>query len=97
MTMPGDPFNWVNAEFDQDAAKDVIRMAVFAADEEAMKPTPVSKIRNPDGGSQSETPHERTARITETVVMYLLEMGLLVLPEDIGSRLDQYLPVQRMP
>jgi hypothetical protein len=62
-----------------------------------MKPPPRSRVRNPDGSSQSETRAERDRRIVGTAVLYLLEMGLLVIPDDADQRLDDYLPVQRMP
>jgi hypothetical protein len=29
--------------------------------------------------------------------MYVLEMGLVVMPDDIDTRLDRFLPAQRMP
>ena len=97
MTSPHNPLGHVNAQFDQDAARNIVRMAVFAADAEAMKPPPVSRIRNPDGSAQSETRHEYTVRIAETAIMYVLEMSLVVMPDDIDTRLDRFLPAQRMP
>lgn len=86
---------WVNAEFDQDAARDIIRWAMFAADAEAGRPGPPSRIPNPDGSSQPETRAEFISRLTRTIVLYLLETGLLVIPDDISQRLEQYLPLQR--
>lgn len=95
MTNPFAP--WVNAEFDKDMAAHLIRTAGFATDFEASKPRPVSRVRNPDGSPQGETAAEHTRRITETAVLYLLEMGLVVIPEDIEERLDRLLPMQRTP
>jgi hypothetical protein len=94
---PEDPFAWTNAEFDKDMADHLLRTAGFAVDNEMLKPRPVSKVRNPDGGSQGETLAEYTQRISRTTILYLLEMGLLVIPEDITERLDDFFPMQRVP
>ena len=88
---------WENAEFDQETAHNLVRMASYAVDAEARKPRPVSRVRNPDGSEQGETAVEFTGRLTETAVLYLLEMGLLVIPEDIGERLEQFFPMEREP
>jgi hypothetical protein len=93
--MAQDPYPWSNAQFDQGMAHNLVRMASHAVDSEVRKPTPVSRVRNPDGSEQGETAAEFTARLTETAVLYLLEMGLLVIPEDIGERLEQFFPLER--
>jgi hypothetical protein len=90
---------WRNAEFDKDTALHIIRdYGLFVADHEALRlPPPVSRIRNPDGSEQPETQHEYVSRVVENTVLYLLEMGLLVIPDDIEQRGEQYFPLQRMP
>jgi hypothetical protein len=80
-----------------DVTDDILRFAVFAADDEAMKPPPLSRIPNPDGSRQQETPAEHTARLVRAGVLHLIEQGLLVIPEDIGERLDRWIPVSRHP
>jgi hypothetical protein len=43
------PGQWANAEFDREKADALIRASMFAAGDEAMKPPPRSRVRNPDG------------------------------------------------
>jgi hypothetical protein len=88
---------WCNAEFDKERTKYLIQAAVFAVDDEVSKPPPWSNVPGPGGEPQHETGAEFIRRITGTAIMYLLEMGLLVIPDDAGERLDDYLPAQRMP
>jgi hypothetical protein len=90
-----DPFAFPRVHPDPEVMKDIIRAAGFAADHEAMKPGPVSRIRNPDGSPQGETAAEFTARIVTAAVMHVVEIGLLTVPEDIATRLDDWLPVSR--
>jgi hypothetical protein len=84
------------AEFNRDQATAVIRVAGFAADTEAMKTTPASRVRNPDGSQQGETMAEHTSRIVRAAVMHLLEQGLVVFPPDIEEKLDDWIPVGRV-
>jgi hypothetical protein len=91
------PDQWSNAEFDREKAGELIQSAMFAVGDEAMKRPPVSRVRAPGGGQQLETSAERDRRIVGTAVLYLLEMGLLAIPDDAEHRLDDYLPLQRMP
>jgi hypothetical protein len=84
------------AEFDRGTATAVIRVADFAADTEAMKTTPASSVRNPDGSQQRETAAEHTSRIVRAAVMHLLEQGLVVFPPDIEEKLDDWIPVGRV-
>jgi hypothetical protein len=69
------PGNW-----DEPAAKVLERLmnnAMFAADSEALKKGPPSRIRNPDGSQQGETPHERTTRVVRAALRMLLANGLI--------------------
>ena len=92
-----DPFGPAKvAEVDPQAAAALLRFARFAADDEAMKPGPRSRIRNPDGSAQGETGHERTGRIVEAAVMHLIEQGLLIVPDDLESRLERPIPIARV-
>jgi hypothetical protein len=84
------------SEFDRGLAAEIIRAADFAVGMEVTKPGPPSRIRNPDGSIQGETPAEFSHRLTETAVLYLLETGLLVIPRDIETRLERPLPIKRM-
>jgi hypothetical protein len=83
------------AEFDRGNAESVLQVASFAADMEMLRPTPVSKVRNPDGSLQGETSAERTSRIVRTAVLHLLEQGLVVFSADIDQRLDRGIPMER--
>jgi hypothetical protein len=58
--------------------------AVFAADSEALRPGPPSRIRSPDGSEQGETGHERTVRMVRATLRMLLANGLItvVAPEN---------------
>jgi hypothetical protein len=79
-----------------DNLRAIMRLADGAADYELVcQPTPASSVRNPDGSAQPETMAERTRRITETVIMYVIENGLLVVPADIAAWLGNYFPAQR--
>ena len=69
--------------------------AVMAADAEALKNAPVSRVRGPDGEVQRETPHEYTRRVVRAGVLHLVEIGLLVVPGDFEARLEDYLPLSR--
>jgi hypothetical protein len=84
------------AEFDREAAGFVVRVASMAAGLEAMKPRPVSRVRTPSGAAQGETLAEHDSRIVKTAVMHLLEQGLVVLPENIGELLDDFIPAERV-
>lgn len=59
---------------------ELTRQAVFAADSEALRTGPPSKIRNPDGSQQGETGHERTVRVTRATLRMLLANGLITSP-----------------
>ncbi|SRR6266851_1966985 len=77
-------------------AADLVEIGVRAADMEVLgNPYPVSSVRHPDGGPQAETQAERTRRIVSTAVMHLIELGLLVIPDDIGGKLEKGIPVSR--
>jgi len=80
---------------DLDPAAGLVRIAVFAADFEAMKPRPASKVPDPNGLVQGETAAEFTRRIIEAGVMHLIEQGLLVIPGDITARLNGPILLQR--
>lgn len=83
-------------EFDREAARNVVRCAVLAAQGEvSRKPVPFSSIRNPDGSRQPETQNECETRLVRTAVMHLLEQGLVVLPPDIMELLDGWIPLER--
>jgi hypothetical protein len=84
------------AEFDRVIAADVIRAASMAASGEALRPAPVSSVRNPDGSVQGETMAEHDGRIVRTAVMHLLEQGLVVFPPDIAVILDDWIPADRV-
>jgi hypothetical protein len=84
------------AEFDREAAGFVVRVASMAAGLEATKVPPASHVPTPDGGIQSETMAEHDSRIVKTAVMHLLEQGLVVLPENIGEMLDDFIPAERV-
>lgn len=84
------------AEFDREAARNVVRCVVLAADSEIRRaPVPFSSVRNPDGSRQAETQSERETRLVRTAVMHLLEQGLVVLPPDIAEMLDDWIPLER--
>jgi hypothetical protein len=94
--MPGLPPDGEVAEFDRDIARDVVRVAAMAASAEALRPTPVSRVRNPDGSAQGETMAEHDARIVRTSVMHLLEQELVVFPGDIKGKLSDWIPAERV-
>jgi hypothetical protein len=83
------------AEFDRETAENVVRAAMLAANTEAVKPRPVSRVRNPDGSAQGETMAEHDSRIVRTAVMHLLEQNLVVFPPDIAETLDGWIPAER--
>jgi hypothetical protein len=91
------PGQWSNAEFDREKADQIIQAAMLSVGDEAMKPRPQSRVRGPSGEPLRETQAEYDRRIVGTAVLYLLEMGLLAIPDDAEHRLDDYLPLQRMP
>lgn len=94
MTMPGIP---PRQEVTETLAA-IIHACDFAVDYELLRqPTPVSSIRGPGGLPQPETGAERSHRTVETAIMYAIENGLLVVPEDVAERFEGYLPVQRAP
>lgn len=78
-----------------EVAETLIYFASMAADFEAMRPGPASRIRNPDGSAQRETEVERTKRIVTAGVLHLVEIGLLVVPDDFTARQDDYFPLSR--
>jgi hypothetical protein len=90
---PAQPFPRVPVP--DDVAERLVYFATFAAGDEALKPGPLSRVRNPDGSVQRETPHEFVRRVVTAGVLHLVEIGLLTVPEDFGNRLEDYLPLQR--
>lgn len=90
-----DPFEFHRVHPDPEIMKSILWAAIMAADLEALKPGPPSHIRNPDGSQQGETAAEFTKRIVTTGVMHVVEIGLLTVPDDIATRLDDFLPVGR--
>jgi hypothetical protein len=69
----------------------------MAASGEALRvPTPLSRIRNPDGSLQNETLAERDSRILRTALFHLLEQNLVVFPADIAETLDGWIPAERV-
>lgn len=79
---------------DTQALDAIIHFGAMAADHELLnKPVPVSSVRNPDGTAQHETAAERTRRIIATAVTHLVDAGLLTVPDDIGERLEQPIPL----
>jgi hypothetical protein len=84
------------AEFNREAARNVVRCAVLAAEVEAgRRPVPRSSVRNPDGSQQDETRSECDTRLVRTAVLHLLEQGLVVLPPDIAEMLNDWIPLTR--
>lgn len=67
--------NW--DEPDAGVLDQLTHQAVFAADSEALRPGPPSRIPNPDGTRQGETGHERTRRIARATLRMLLANGLV--------------------
>jgi hypothetical protein len=66
------------------AHREILRAAGFAVMHEILDESmPVSSVLNPDGGQQPETIIEHQSRIVLTAIMYCIEQGLLVVPEDI--------------
>jgi hypothetical protein len=90
---PLDPFP--RTAVPAEVAETLVYFASMAADNEAMKYRPASRVRGPDGEVQSETPAEFIKRIVTTGVLHLVEIGLLVVPEDFESRQDDYFPLSR--
>lgn len=85
--MPSDgttglPGTW--NEPDGEVLRRLTRDAMFAASGEAMKPGPPSRIRDPDGRQQGETPHEHTKRVVRAALRMLLANGLITVtpPEE---------------
>ncbi len=78
----GLPGNW--NEPDVKVLDQLTRCAALAADTEALRvPTPLSRIRNPDGSLQNETGHERTVRLVRASLRVLLANGIITaLPLD---------------
>jgi hypothetical protein len=85
--------NELPVTYDQELAREVIRFGMFAADTEALKPRPVSRVPGPDGGPQGETAAEFTRRIVGKTITHLLDNGLLAIPEDARDRLDEGIPL----
>lgn len=83
------------AATDPETAAALLQTAMFAADSEALDPAPPSRVPGPDGRPQRETPAEFTRRIVGAGVMHLIEQGLLIVPEDIGDRLEKPVPMRR--
>jgi hypothetical protein len=90
---PLEPFPRIQVP--DEVAERLTYFAAFAADAEAMKYRPASRVRGPDGEIQSETQHEFVRRIVTAGVLHLVEIGLLAVPEDFDARLDDYLPMSR--
>jgi hypothetical protein len=90
---PTQPFPRVRVP--DETAERLTYFASMAADDEALKPRPRSRVRNPDGSSQYETPAEFTRRVVTAGVLHLVEIGLLEVPADFEARLDDYLPLSR--
>jgi hypothetical protein len=67
---------------------EVIRMAVMAADMEALGPVPRSSVRNPDGSIQGETEAERTRRLVNAAIRHSVKSGLLMVAPDAEARLE---------
>jgi hypothetical protein len=80
---------------DPETAAALMRVAMSAADNEALDPAPASRVPGPGGKPQRETPAEFTRRIVGAGVMHLIEQGLLVVPDDIGARLEEPIPMRR--
>ena len=72
----GLPGSW--NEPDGEVLDRLARNAMFAADGEAMRPGPPSRVRNPDGSQQGETGHERTGRVVRAALRMLLANGLVI-------------------
>jgi hypothetical protein len=79
--------------YDPELAGQIIHYGVLAADMEALKLTPASSVRNPDGSAQYETGAERTRRIIGCAVTHLLNVGLLVIPDDAREKMEQGIPL----
>ncbi len=66
--------------------KNILRVAVLASDLWSMDNEPWYGTRA-----------EYTRGLVHTAIRHAVEQGLLVLPEDIGERLDQPISMQRQP
>ena len=77
----------------RDMLDEVIQFGVMAADMEALKPRPMSPIRNPDGSAQRETGAEYTRRIVGHAIRHLVEVGLLVVADDAAAKMEAGIPV----
>jgi hypothetical protein len=73
--MNGLPGTW--NEPDTELLDGLARHATRAADTEALKAAPRSRIPGPSGLPQGETGHERTARVVRAAVRMLLANGLV--------------------
>lgn len=81
-----------------DLTQEIVHIGVLAADMEALRqPVPFSSVRNPDGSRQHETPAEHTRRLVGTAIRHLLEQGLLAVTPDAEERMNQGIPIQRVP
>jgi hypothetical protein len=78
-----------------DVAQSLVYFAAFAASHESLRPGPPSRITGPDGRPQPETTQEFVTRVVTAAVLHLVEIGLLAVPDDIGQRLEDYLPMSR--
>jgi len=81
--------------YDPELAGEIVHYGVLAADMEALKPRPVSNVRNPDGSAQHETNAEYTRRIIGCAVLHLIETGLLVIPDDARDKMERGIPLDR--
>jgi hypothetical protein len=69
------PVEW--NEPDPELLDQLMRVAGMAADTEALRQGPPSRILDPDGSQQGETGHERTQRVTRAALRVLLANGLV--------------------
>ena len=79
--------------YNDDLAREIIHFGVLAADVEALKPRPASSVPNPDGSAQYETNAEYTRRIISAAILHLIQVGLLVIPEDAAEKMEQGIPL----
>lgn len=81
--------------YDPELAGEIVHYGVLAADMEALKPRPVSSMRNSDGSAQYETGAEYTRRIIGCAILHLIEVGLLVIPDDAREKMERGIPLDR--
>jgi hypothetical protein len=81
--------------FDRDAAHRVVSILLRAAEAEAAGPRRKSQLSDLTGPVPYESPNEKLERILIAAVTHGLKLELLILPDDIEARLNNYLVIDR--